>query len=69
MDSEKTNEKFAAHHVEPLSKSPLDDNSDAERHSTRVIDPLVQRSLLRKCDWFILPPLTIMYLFNALDKA
>ncbi|KAK7468864.1 hypothetical protein VKT23_003364 [Stygiomarasmius scandens] len=69
MDSEKTNEKFAAHHVEPLSKSPLDDNSDAERHSTRVIDPLVQRSLLRKCDWFILPPLTIMYLFNALDKG
>ncbi|KAJ3965331.1 major facilitator superfamily domain-containing protein [Lentinula raphanica] len=44
-------------------------NADNELGSTITFDPAVQRSLLRKCDWFILPPLTFMYLCNALDKG
>lgn len=33
---------------------------DNDLASTVTFDPIVQRSLLRKCDWFILPPLTFM---------
>ncbi|KAJ3779191.1 major facilitator superfamily domain-containing protein [Lentinula raphanica] len=44
-------------------------DADNELGSTITFDPAVQRSLLRKCDWFILPPLTLMYLCNALDKG
>ncbi|KAJ3758670.1 major facilitator superfamily domain-containing protein [Lentinula raphanica] len=44
-------------------------DADNELGSTITFDPAVQRSLLRKCDWFILPPLTFMYLCNALDKG
>lgn len=32
-------------------------------------DKAVERKMLRKFDWTILPVLTIMYLFNALDKG
>ncbi|KAF9076258.1 MFS general substrate transporter [Rhodocollybia butyracea] len=42
---------------------------DNERYSTGTFNPAIERSLLRKCDWFILPPLTFMYLCNALDKG
>ncbi|KAF8832314.1 hypothetical protein HHX47_DHR1001511 [Lentinula edodes] len=44
-------------------------DEETEFGSTITYDPVVQRSLLRKCDWFILPPLTFMYLCNALDKG
>ncbi|KAJ4486092.1 major facilitator superfamily domain-containing protein [Lentinula aciculospora] len=44
-------------------------DEENESGSTVTFDPTVQRSLLRKCDWFILPPLTFMYLCNALDKG
>ncbi|KAJ4484736.1 MFS general substrate transporter [Lentinula edodes] len=44
-------------------------DEENEFGSTITYDPVVQRSLLRKCDWFILPPLTFMYLCNALDKG
>lgn len=35
-------------------------DEENEFGSTITYDPVVQRSLLRKCDWFILPPLTFM---------
>ncbi|KAJ3734815.1 major facilitator superfamily domain-containing protein [Lentinula guzmanii] len=44
-------------------------DEENEVGSTITFDPAIQRSLLRKCDWFILPPLTFMYLCNALDKG
>ncbi|KAK9324471.1 major facilitator superfamily domain-containing protein [Lipomyces orientalis] len=33
------------------------------------IDPALERSICRKLDWRLLPALSIMYLFNSLDKS
>ncbi|KAJ3987810.1 major facilitator superfamily domain-containing protein [Lentinula detonsa] len=55
----------------PRLESSYGHKKDEENEvgSTITFDPAIQRSLLRKCDWFILPPLTFMYLCNALDKG
>ncbi|KAF5374944.1 hypothetical protein D9758_000314 [Tetrapyrgos nigripes] len=60
---------IGAQDVEHLPTYPVDEKSDTERDTGREIDPQVQRSLLRKFDYAILPPLTLMYLANALDKG
>ncbi|KAL0071860.1 hypothetical protein AAF712_000782 [Marasmius tenuissimus] len=57
--------------VDTESLSKVDDVHDdlARKANDLVVDPAIQRRLLRKLDWCILPPLTIMYLCNALDKG
>ncbi|KAK1228696.1 hypothetical protein PQX77_008190 [Marasmius sp. AFHP31] len=57
--------------VDTESLSKVDDVQDdlARKANDLVVDPAIQRRLLRKLDWCILPPLTIMYLCNALDKG
>ncbi|KAK7058993.1 hypothetical protein VNI00_001617 [Paramarasmius palmivorus] len=54
--------------AEKVPESPSNDAHELEK-GTSTIAPAVERSLLRKCDFCILPPLTIMYLCNALDKG
>ncbi|KAI3621962.1 transporter of nicotinic acid [Moniliophthora roreri] len=56
--------------VEKLPDNTSNDVEALEKMAgSLAVDPAVQRSLLRKCDWCILPPLTMMYLCNALDKG
>ncbi|KAH7108375.1 putative high-affinity nicotinic acid transporter [Auriculariales sp. MPI-PUGE-AT-0066] len=40
-----------------------------EMHEIPEPDPEIQRKILRKLDWFMLPLLALFYLCNALDKA
>ncbi|KAF9270103.1 MFS general substrate transporter [Marasmius fiardii PR-910] len=57
--------------VDPESLSNKGDIQEelAKMAEDLAVDPTIQRRLLRKLDWCILPPLTIMYLCNALDKG
>ena len=46
--------------TESLSKPDDVQEELARKANDLVVDPVVQRRLLRKLDWCILPPLTIM---------
>ncbi|QUC16625.1 uncharacterized protein UV8b_00866 [Ustilaginoidea virens] len=51
--------------VETIARDALDDDDD----TTRVVDHAAERSLCFKFDGRILPVLSLIYMFNALDKA
>jgi len=51
--------------LEPKDVAVADNNVQA----IKSVDTALERTLLRKCDVFLLPPLAFMYLCNALDKG
>jgi hypothetical protein len=55
-----------------LGKPPFDDEARTTVQSSEVsesIDPQAERSIVWKFDLRILPVLSVMYLFNSLDKS
>lgn len=47
----------------------VESREDIAEDTVRIIDSAAERALCRKFDFRLLPALTIMYLFNALDKG
>ncbi|KIK70953.1 hypothetical protein GYMLUDRAFT_33043 [Collybiopsis luxurians FD-317 M1] len=69
MEKEQVTSSGPPTDLEAFPKLRSSTRKDDDLVSTVTFDPAVQRSYLRKCDWCILPPLTFMYLCNALDKG
>ncbi|KAF5390246.1 hypothetical protein D9757_002970 [Collybiopsis confluens] len=55
--------------LEDTPKLQSSSGKDEDLMSSATFDPAIERGLRRKFDWCILPPLTFMYLCNALDKG
>ncbi|KAF9457066.1 MFS general substrate transporter [Collybia nuda] len=57
------------HDVGRSSKEHVETSNKGLTDETFIFSPKEERRLRRKFDFFILPPLTFMYLCNALDKG
>ncbi|OJD34527.1 mfs transporter [Diplodia corticola] len=66
MDVIATPEKPEAQHVEKIG---LDDGSSTGSDTRIDIDPAAEKRIIRKCDYRVVPPLTILFLLAFLDRT
>ncbi|KAG9711617.1 hypothetical protein KCU73_g17130, partial [Aureobasidium melanogenum] len=57
---------------EKARKSSLEDSQNDSLESLgriREIDPDIERRVLRKCDWWVVPAPTVMFMLSFIDRV